>query len=81
MKQNMELAFRQTQRHLVQQSSFDAWCGNRGGNSGRAQTRLYRGAHRLIGRQFQLNAQRAGIDAKMSQSVLEDGSGTGSSLT
>jgi hypothetical protein len=52
MAQNVELAFRKREVHLMQQTGFDARCCNRGGNGSRTQAGLYGRAHRLFGWQL-----------------------------
>jgi hypothetical protein len=71
MAEDVKIAFRETESHLVQQAGLYARCGNRGWDGGCAHSRFHRRAYGLVGRQFQLDAQCAQLDTKMHQGFLE----------
>jgi hypothetical protein len=68
----MKRAFGKTKRHLLQQPRLDAGRRHGRGDGRRPQPGLDGGAHRLVGGQFQLDAERGRVGAEIGQGFLEN---------
>jgi len=80
MAQDVKRAFGETEPHLLQQTGLDAWSGHGCGDGRSPQAGLDGGADGLIGRQFQLDAKGARVDAEIGQGIFENRSRARSGL-